>query len=79
MLGTDSSLFAECVKGMSRDAAFMMVADMDKVAREPQRYAAYLPRFIRENMHLFRSFIMSVQLKPVDGKISHIFIFTYKK
>ena len=78
-LNAAPSLFTECVKGMSRDAAFVMVADMDKVAREPERYAAYLPRFIRENMHLFRSFIMSVQLKPVDGKISHIFIFTYKK
>lgn len=74
-----SSLFTECVRGMSKDAAFVMVVDMEKVARNPEQYAAYLPVFVRENVQLFRPFIMSVQLKPVDGKISHIFIFTYKQ
>lgn len=51
-LNAAPSLFTECVKGMSRDAAFVMVADMDKVAREPERYAAYLPRFILSLIHI---------------------------
>lgn len=72
------SLFGECVANLSREAAFMLVADMCKVTEEPERFSPYLPPFILENAPLFRSFILSTQLSAVNGKLSHIMILTYK-
>lgn len=57
----------------------MMVADMDKVAGQIDKYAPYLPLFIKDHIYLFRSFILSVQITKVGNKLSHIFVFTYKE
>lgn len=72
------SLFDECVSNLSRDASFIMVADMDKVACSPELYNAYLPPFVLTHPDLFRSFILSVQITEVESRLSHIFVFTYK-
>ena len=56
-----------------------MVADMDKVACSPERFSGYLPAFMLAHPDMFRSFILSVQVTEVDGKLSHIFVFTYKE
>lgn len=72
------TLFNECVANLSREAAFMLVADMDKVSQEPLRFAPYLPQFLLENASLFRSFILSTQLSLVNDKLSHIMVLTYK-
>ncbi|MDO4180260.1 MAG: hypothetical protein Q4D36_03105 [Bacteroidales bacterium] len=72
------TLFNECVANLSHEAVFMLVADMDKVAREPERFTSYLPLFLLENASLFRSFILSEQLSVVNGRISHITVLTYK-
>lgn len=72
------TLFNECVANLSREAAFMLVADMNKVSREPMRFAPYLPVFLLENASLFHSFILSAQLSLVNDKISHIMVLTYK-
>lgn len=34
------TLFNECVANLSRDAAFMLVADMNKISRNPERFRA---------------------------------------
>lgn len=73
------SLFDECISNLSRDASYMMVADMDKVAGQIDKYAPYLPLFIKDHIYLFRSFILSVQITKVGNKLSHIFVFTYKE
>ncbi len=72
------TLFDECVSNLSRDAAFIMVADLEKVAQEPRRFENYLPPFLLERVEQLRSFILSVQLTKVDNQLSHIFVFTYK-
>lgn len=72
------TLFNECVANLSRDAAFMLVADMDKVARSPERFKPYLSPFLLDNASLFHSFILSAQLSVVNGKLSHIVVLTYK-
>ena len=72
------TLFDECVANLSRDASYVMVADMEKVAQSPQRYAPFLPAFLLERIDLFRPFILSVQLTKVGSDLSHIFVFTYK-
>ena len=72
------SLFDECVSNLSRDASFIMVADMDKVSRSPELYSVYLSPFILAHPNLFRSFILSVQITEVENRLSHIFVFTYK-
>lgn len=72
------TLFDECVANLSRDASYMMVADLDKVAQTPHRFVAYLPAFLLERVELLRSFILSVQLTRVGDRLSHIFVFTYK-
>ena len=69
------SLFDECVSNLSRDASFIMVADMDKVSRSPELYSAYLSPFILAHPNLFRSFILSVQITEVENKGYLIFLF----
>lgn len=72
------TLFDECVANLSNDAAFMLVADMDKVSQNPGRFVSYLPRFVLENASFFRSFILSSQLSLANEKLSHIMVLTYK-
>ena len=72
------TLFNECVANLSHDAAFMLVADMNKVSRNPERFEPYLPAFLLENAPLFHSFILSTQLSVVNDRLSHIMVLTYK-
>ena len=67
------------VANLSRDASFIMVADVDKLAQNLGAYKNYLPAFIYDHVELFRSFILSVQITNVNNKLSHIFVFTYKE
>lgn len=71
-------LFDECVSTLSREASFIMVADLDQVADRPEEYSSYLPKFVRSNVNKFRGFILSVQLTKLEDRISHILVFTYK-
>lgn len=74
----DHTLFNECVANMSREAKFMMVADMQKVANESEEFRAYLPKFLLENAPLFQNFILSTQLSVVEDKLLHMMVLTYK-
>lgn len=71
-------IFDQCVSNLSRDASYIMVADMDKVADNVQLYTSYIPGFICDNIDLFRHFIISSQVTEVNGDYSHIYVFTYK-
>lgn len=73
------TLFDECVANLSRESAFMLVADMHKVEQDPDRFAPYLPDFLLNNATLFRPFILSVQFSLTADKLSHIFVLTYKE
>ena len=73
------TLFDECVSNLSRDASYMMVTDMEKVAAAPEQFASYLPPFLIRHADLFRSFILSIQFTEVNNRLSHIFVFTYKE
>lgn len=73
------TLFDECVSNLSRDASYIMVTDMEKVAAAPERFASYLPPFLIRHADLFRSFILSIQFTEVNNRLSHIFVFTYKE
>lgn len=71
-------LFDECVSTLSREASFILVADLDQVAEAPEKYADYLPTFVKSNLDGFKGFILSVQATRVENRISHILVFTYK-
>ena len=73
------TLFDECVSNLSRDASYIMVTDMEKVAAAPEQFASYLPPFLLRHADLFRSFILSIQFTEVNNRLSHIFVFTYKE
>lgn len=73
------ALFDECVSNLSRDASYIMVTDMEKVAAAPEQFASYLPPFLIRHADLFRSFILSIQFTEVNNRLSHIFVFTYKE
>lgn len=73
------TLFDECVSNLSRDASYIMVTDMEKVAAAPEQFASYLPPFLIRHADLFRSFILSIQFTEVNKRLSHIFVFTYKE
>lgn len=73
------TLFDECVSNLSRDASYIMVTDMEKVAAAPEQFASYLPPFLIRHANLFRSFILSIQFTEVNNRLSHIFVFTYKE
>lgn len=71
-------IFDQCLSNLSKEASYIMVADMDKVAQEPELYSPYIPKFICDNIEQFRSFIISSQVTELNGKYSHIYVFTYK-
>ena len=71
-------IFDQCLSNLSRDASYIMVADMDKVAENIEQYSPYIPGFICDNIGLFRSFIISSQVTEINGRYSHIYVFTYK-
>lgn len=73
------TLFDECVSNLSRDASYIMVTDMEKVAVAPEQFASYLPPFLIRHADIFRSFILSIQFTEVNNRLSHIFVFTYKE
>lgn len=73
------TLFDECVSNLSRDASYIMVTDMEKVAVAPELFASYLPPFLIRHADIFRSFILSIQFTEVNNRLSHIFVFTYKE
>lgn len=73
------TLFDECVSNLSRDASYIMVTDMEKVAAAPEQFASYLPPCLIRHADLFRSFILSIQFTEVNNRLSHIFVFTYKE
>lgn len=73
------TLFDECVSNLSRDASYIMVTDMEKVAAAPEQFASYLSPFLIRHADLFRSFILSIQFTEVNNRLSHIFVFTYKE
>lgn len=73
------TLFDECVSNLSRDASYIMVTDMEKVAAAPEQFASYLPPFLIRHADLFCSFILSIQFTEVNNRLSHIFVFTYKE
>lgn len=77
-LDTTRCLFAQCVANLSREAMFTLVADMDKVAANPERFSPYLHPFLLKNTSLLHSFILSAQLSCVNDRLSHIMVLTYK-
>ncbi len=72
------ALFDECVATLSRDASYIMVADLEQVAQNPSEYEPFLPVFVRENLAKFSAFILSVQVTKLEDRLSHILVFTYK-
>lgn len=72
-------IFDHSLSNLSKDASYIMVADVDKVAENVSLYLPYIPKFICDNIELFRSFIISSQVTEVNGKFSHIYVFTYKE
>ena len=74
----EQTLFNQCVTNLSKEAAYVLVADMDEVVKEPEYWAAYLPSYVLEKAMLFRPFILSAQLSINQGRPSHMWVFTYK-
>ena len=72
------TLFDECVANLSHEADFALVTDMQKVAEEPDKLKPYLPSFILQNIHTFRRFILSTQFSLQGGRLSQMWVFTYK-
>ncbi len=73
------TLFDECVLNLSHDATFILVADLDKVADDSCEVSKYIPSFFNRHLSLFRHFILSVQIKKIEKRLSHIFILNYKE
>jgi len=72
------TLFNECVANLSHEADFTLVADMQKVGEEPERFQEFLPPFMLSNVWLFRPFILSAQLSLNGGRFTQLWVFTYK-
>ena len=72
------ALFDECVATLSRDASYILVADLDKISKDSAKYRSYLPGFVSTNLGKFGAFILSVQVTKLEDRFSHILVFTYK-
>lgn len=73
-----STLFDECVAGLSSEASFMMVMDMDKLNENGELYKPFVLPFIWEHKKDFKDFILSSQLSLARDKLIHVIILTYK-
>ena len=71
-------MFDACVSSLSRDAAAIMVLDMDVCVDNPAKFKNYLPTFISLFPWVFKSFIISMQLTVIEDTVYHLFTFTYK-
>jgi hypothetical protein len=76
--GVVHSLFNECVANLSNEASFSLVADMEAYDGNESALSPYLPSFVQKKADLFSPFILSLQYSLVDGKLSHLWTFTYK-
>lgn len=72
------TLFNECVANLAEEVDFSLVVDMQKVEKESDRFQSYLPPFVLSNASCFRSFILSEQLSLNGGRMTHMWVFTYK-
>lgn len=75
---SDLLLFNECVLNLSSDASFTLVADMERIQHGNEIVKHYLPSFVRNNVHLFSSFVLSAQYTWANDRLSHVLTFTYK-
>ena len=73
-----TTLFDECISTLSRDASYILVADLGDSAVADYPYKKYLPSFVASNMDRFKAFILSVQVTKLKDHFSHILVFTYK-
>lgn len=72
------TLFMQCLANLSREASFTLVADVQGIALKSSDFSNLLPMFVRNNIPLFNSFILSLQYFNVGDRLSHIWVFTYK-
>ena len=77
-LSNNQTLFDECMANLSNDASFSLVADMESYDGNESALSPYLPSFVQKKADLFSPFILSLQYSLVDGRLSHIWTFTYK-
>ena len=77
-LSNNQTLFDECMANLSNDASFSLVADMEAYDGNESALSPYLPSFVQKKADLFSPFILSLQYSLVEGKLSHIWTFTYK-
>ena len=77
-LSNNQTLFDECMANLSNDASFSLVADMEAYDGNESALSPYLPSFVQKKADLFSPFILSLQYSLVDGKLSHLWTFTYK-
>ena len=75
--GKDMVLHNECMAALSHDASFALVANMEKVFEEKERFEPYIPTFITRNEKTFRHFLLSTQLTFVENRPSCIWVLTY--
>ena len=79
LLFADHPLFGQCVKSLSPDASYILVADGNAVADDTSRFIPYFSQYMLKNMEHFRPFIISSQISESGDKLSHIIMLTYKK
>lgn len=72
------TLFNECVANLSYEACFSLVADMKCAESTDSLLKSFLPSFVGENEALFSPFILSAQYSLANGRLTHLWAFTYK-
>ncbi|MGP1436479.1 MAG: hypothetical protein ACTTKN_07610 [Phocaeicola sp.] len=75
----DHLLFGQCVKSLSPDASYILVADGNIIADDTLRFTPYFSRYMLRNMEHFRPFILSSQISESEGRLSNLIVLTYKK
>ena len=78
IIAPNHSLFDECVSNLSREASYIMVADLAQLNGTENYLKDNVPDFVQRHLNLFSPFILSVQITKLEDRLSHIFVFTYK-
>ena len=72
------SLYEECIGSLSPFYNFMMMADMETVLRQPEKYVQLVPNFFFRQASFFRHFMLAVQFSCAEGVVYPNVVLLYK-
>lgn len=73
-----AAFYEEAIGSLSPSYSFVMMADMERMVKQPEAYVRLMPNFFFRQADFFRHFILSIQFTCVDGVVYPNLVLLYK-